>query len=587
MNEALVHNGDFANYHSVSEYLAQRNYYPLFLTDTEVSVYLFDLWSRVYKYPLELTIEAMAPTTERDFTLLDKSKQSICREIQTSHINGSPDGPWFFIVARSIPRKNVLQLMGITDTSMLRPQVFALQEGEAQIGLIASERHAIDEMLNSLSQEDSRFAAKADFYWNARGGSFTDGGSFIFNIINKDGKTRLECTNKFNERVMTHKIPETPFLFRNFVIDTLNLNTLYPEYAFDSLNSIQELCDVILDHSKKNAHTKSHAVKILTEILDRFHLSAYNRNGKIRAYVEMTLYKIFRSFPKLSENNNSELTLVDNENKDTLRSPKIHEKALLMDIIDFDHEGEKSAAKYIVDAYKLGWKHIYSFDWHGQRFCGNGLGPNSQGFRIDVYGNPGDYLGSGLDGAEIYVHCSAQDQVCNIMNNGKVVIFGDVGQTFMYGAKGGKVFVLGNAAGRPLINAVGKPKVVINGTCLDYLAESFMAGDPLKDGGFVIVNGIYFDEKGALKELETSYPGGNLFSLASGGAIYIRDPRSFLQDNQLHGGKFVKVSQEDSNLINVYLEENEKLYAITLDSLMTDGDLNYRKIIPDKNKDWD
>ena len=32
--------------------------------------------------------------------------------------------------------------MGITDTAMLRPQVFALQEGDASIGLIASEKQA-------------------------------------------------------------------------------------------------------------------------------------------------------------------------------------------------------------------------------------------------------------------------------------------------------------------------------------------------------------------------------------------------------------------------------------------------------------
>ena len=50
MNEALVHNGDFANYHSVCEYLPQRNIRPQFLTDTEVSVLLFDLWNRTYHY---------------------------------------------------------------------------------------------------------------------------------------------------------------------------------------------------------------------------------------------------------------------------------------------------------------------------------------------------------------------------------------------------------------------------------------------------------------------------------------------------------------------------------------------------------
>ncbi|MCS6903630.1 MAG: hypothetical protein NZO41_05085 [Candidatus Bipolaricaulota bacterium] len=52
LHEALVHNGDFANYHGVCEYLKQRTISPLFLTDTEVSMLLFDLWSRVYGYPL-------------------------------------------------------------------------------------------------------------------------------------------------------------------------------------------------------------------------------------------------------------------------------------------------------------------------------------------------------------------------------------------------------------------------------------------------------------------------------------------------------------------------------------------------------
>ena len=84
------------------------------------------------------------------------------------------------------------------------------------------------------------------------------------------------------------------------------------------------------------------------------------------------------------------------------------------------------------------------------------------------------------------------------MKRGKLVVHGDVGQTFMYGAKGGDVYVLGNAAGRPLINAVGRPRVVINGTCLDFLAESFMAGDPLNGGGFVILNGMEFDERGSV-----------------------------------------------------------------------------------------
>ena len=130
VNEALVHNGDFANYHRVTEYLRQRNIVPLFLTDTEVSVLLFDLWDRVYGYPLEVLLEALAPTTERDFDMLPPEKQALYRAIQQTHLHGSPDGPWFFIVARSQPDTQAWQLLGITDTSMLRPQVFALYEND-------------------------------------------------------------------------------------------------------------------------------------------------------------------------------------------------------------------------------------------------------------------------------------------------------------------------------------------------------------------------------------------------------------------------------------------------------------------------
>ena len=107
----------------------------------------------------------------------------------------------------------------------------------------------------------------------------------------------------------------------------------------------------------------------------------------------------------------------------------------------------------------------------------------------------------------------------------------------------------GNAAGRPLINAVGRPRVVINGTCLDFLAESFMAGDPLAGGGFVILNGIEFDGRGRIVPQPTPYPGSNLFSLASGGAIYIRDPHRQVVERQLNGGVFSEISDKDWRLI--------------------------------------
>ncbi len=175
-----------------SEYLKQRNYVPLFLTDTEEAALMLDLWSRVYKYPLEYLIEALAPTSEMDFDLLPADKQTVYKAIQTHHVNASPDGPWFFIIARNNIQEKALQLIGITDTAMLRPQVFALQEGEVQIGLICSEKQAIDATLISLEREDARFRPIADKYWNARGGSHTDGGSFIFSLVD-DGTRRQKA----------------------------------------------------------------------------------------------------------------------------------------------------------------------------------------------------------------------------------------------------------------------------------------------------------------------------------------------------------------------------------------------------------
>ena len=235
----------------------------------------------------------------------------------------------------------------------------------------------------------------------------------------------------------------------------------------------------------------------------------------------------------------------------------------------FPPEGDDCDARLIVAAYQLGWKRFIAYGYKGQRFTGCGLSQDSDGVRIDVYDSSGDYLASGIDGLEIYVHGNAQDQVGQIMKRGKLVIFGDVGQTFMYGAKGGEVYVMGNAAGRPLINAVGRPRIVINGTCLDYLAESFMAGDPYNGGGFVIMNGITFDQEGKIMPLESPYPGSNLFSLASGGAIFLRDPHKIVSDEQLNGGEFAAMSEKDWELILPYLEENERLFDIKIDDLLT------------------
>ena len=173
------------------------------------------------------------------------------------------------------------------------------------------------------------------------------------------------------------------------------------------------------------------------------------------------------------------------------------------------------------------------------------------------------------------------------MKYGRLVVHGDVGQAFMYAAKGGDVYVLGNAAGRPLINAVGRPRVVINGTCLEYLAESFMAGDPYNGGGFVIVNGLKSTYDGRFVEQDYPYPGSNLFSLASGGAIFIRDPHQKVSIDQLNGGRLTELTAKDWELMTPLLKENERQFGISMvndlltveDRLLQPSEV-YRKIEP-------
>ena len=610
LNEALVHNGDFANYHSVTEYLRQSNIHPLFLTDTEVSVLLFDLYSRIYRYPLEYVIEAIAPTMERDFDRLPEEKQKVYRALQATHIHGSPDGPWFFIVARNDAEQDRLQLIGITDTAMLRPQVFALHDGEVQVGLVCSEKQAIDATLSSLAAEDPRVGTVADRYWNARGGSHTDGGAFIFNLVRKEPEGRervLNCSDKFGReiRIPENQEPYVPDRVCNVSVDTRERPSMFLrfleagsapsclEYLMGALvepgyGGLIELLGWLKQTCVGQQKYLPAALEILTLLIDRRYQTHDKKRRSILQLVNQTIFSLLREIPGIARSGNGNAyCLIDWDTRSRLREPSGSEEVLVIDASLFHPEGDSCDSRLMADAYRLGWRRFIVFGLRGQRFHGCGFGTDSRGVRIDVYGSSGDYLGSGVDGLSIYVHGNAQDQLGQIMKSGKMVIYGDTGQTFMYGAKGGEVYVMGNAAGRPLINAVGRPRVIINGTCLDYLAESFMAGDPHNGGGFVVLNGIMFDDQGNVKPQETPYPGSNLFSLASGGAIYVRDPHSRIDEQQLNGGEIVALTEKDWRLLLPYLEENERLFGICIqkDLLMVDGEKRdplvvYRKVRP-------
>jgi glutamate synthase domain-containing protein 3 len=464
-----------------------------------------------------------------------------------------------------------------------------------QIGLICSEKQAIDATLRSLAREDPRFCPVADRYWNARGGSHTDGGAFIFTVgEDAAGRKTLACTDKFGRPVEVEagsvrcdlaKVGdemggEMPPLQSASAQDLYEHAMKLPNW---SPGALKAFCDAIVAKAD-SAKTRATAIEALTMLHDRRFDTGDKRRSSVLHVLEDALDRLFDSAPLFGEPATQDCRRIDWDTRDWLAGPSNAKELLCIDAEKFPPEGDDCDATLLCNAFKMGWRRFVVYRLRGQRFTGAGLGLETSDVRIDVYGSSGDYLASGIDGMEIHIHGNAQDQVAQVMKRGKLVIHGDVGQTFMYGAKGGDVYVLGNAAGRPLINAVGRPRVVINGTCLDFLAESFMAGDPLNGGGFVILNGIAFDPHGRIIEQPVPYPGSNLFSLASGGAIYIRDPHRMMVEGQLNGGVFLPLSEKDWRLIRTYLQENERLFGIPVERLLTvDGQVRdpaevYRKV---------
>jgi len=450
---------------------------------------------------------------------------------------------------------------------------------------VGSEKQAIDATLKSLSADDSRFRPVADRYWNARGGSYTDGGAFTFSINKKNGVSELSCADKFGNVIASppgeYKInlsqsPAAP-VDASQLLDQIKKDILsgQTEQSFDGIatkistwefDQLRWLLSEMEKKAAQNDDLKEGTLTLLTLLNDRRYGCGEMRRSRILELLRGSIDNILDAIPDVSKGSDGRFVRIDWASRESLRKPSDTEKVLVICARDFEPEGNDCDSQLAVKAYKLGWNQFIVYGLKGQRFHGCGFGPNTDWVRFDIYGASGDYIASGIDGMDIHIHDNAQDQLGQILKKGKLVIHGDVGQTFMYGAKGGDVYVMGNAAGRPLINAVGRPRVVINGTCLDFLAESFMAGDPHNGGGFVILNGIEFDDQGKVVEQSTPYSGSNLFSLASGGAIFVRDPHQKLVDEQLNGGEFAEMEEQDWQLILPYLQENEKLFGISIEN---------------------
>jgi glutamate synthase domain-containing protein 3 len=371
-------------------------------------------------------------------------------------------------------------------------------------------------------------------------------------------------------------------------MDEKTIKRLGPEELFKLVSrsigdwSIREtvsFIEALEEQGMKGSEETLKAISVLTLLIDRRYPSRAGRNRLIPLF-EKAVSKILSRVPLVEANFQGRLQRVDWDSRRMLAKPSAANSVLVIDAHDFPPEGYEGVCNLLENAYRLGWRRLIAYNFIGQRNFGAGLVARD-GVRIDVYGRPGDCLAAFADGPEFHVHGSVQDSVAYCFRSGRIVVYGDAGKAFEYGAKGGIAFILGDLVDRPLINAVGSATAVINGSCMDYMGESFMAAK-----GFIILNGIGFDAQGRLVEKETPYHGGNLLPLAAAGAVYIRDPRGTVGEDQLNGGRIESITSKDWEKILLLLRENERLFGIRVEDLLRiNGVLRkpeevYRKVVP-------
>ena len=184
LNEALVHNGDFANYHSVTRVPGRPQHLSRSSSPTPRSrCCLFDLLEPRLPYPVEYIIEALAPTTETGL------RPAARRE--AADLPADPGGPHPRLARRPLvlhhrPQPGRDEAVpvdghhrhGHAPAAGLRPAGGRGLDRADLLGETGHRRHPGQPGRARIP----RFTPVADMYWNARGGSYTDGGAFLLTV---------------------------------------------------------------------------------------------------------------------------------------------------------------------------------------------------------------------------------------------------------------------------------------------------------------------------------------------------------------------------------------------------------------------
>ena len=172
---------------------------------------------------------------------------------------------------------------------------------------------------------------------------------------------------------------------------------------------------------------------------------------------------------------------------------------------------------------------------------------------IDIFGTPGNDLGSFMNGPKITVYGNVQDGCGNTMNDGLVVVHGCAGDITGYSMRGGKIFIRDNVGYRVGIHMKefqnNRPYLVVGGTAQDFLGE-YMAG------GIVVVLGLNLEKDGCHN---ARFVGTGMH----GGVLYIRGEVK-------HLGKEiekVKITENDRNLLHELIQEFCSYFNYDIDNI--------------------
>jgi glutamate synthase domain-containing protein 3 len=159
------------------------------------------------------------------------------------------------------------------------------------------------------------------------------------------------------------------------------------------------------------------------------------------------------------------------------------------------------------EAVSNGTQKIELRNVYGQRYIGTDL---DRPVELEIFGTPGNDLGTFMNGPRIIVHGNAQDGCGNTMNEGEIIIHGHAGDIIGLSARGGKIFVkegVGYRAGIHMKEYQDKrPVLVIGDTAQDFLGE-YMAG------GVLILLGLNLgeDEPHRARFIGTGMHGGVIY----------------------------------------------------------------------------